>query len=89
MIDGNAGRLIYRGYDIHDLAANLTFEEVAYLLWNGDLPTKTQLAELNKRLIMERSIPADLKATIRNLPRTSNTLDVFEPPSQRSGRAFR
>ena len=77
MIDGNAGRLIYRGYDIHDLAANLAFEEVAYLLWNGNLPTKTQLADLNKRLIMERSIPADLKATIRNLPRTSNTLDVL------------
>jgi len=77
MIDGNAGRLIYRGYDIHDLAANLAFEEVAYLLWNGDLPTRTQLGDLNKRLSMERSIPADLKATIRNLPRTSNTLDVL------------
>lgn len=77
MIDGNAGRLIYRGYDIHDLAANLAFEEVAYLLWNGDLPTRTQLGDLNKRLSMERSIPVDLKATIRNLPRTSNTLDVL------------
>ena len=77
MIDGNAGRLIYRGYDIHDLAANLTFEEVAYLLWNGDLPTRTQLGDLNKRLSMERPIPANLKATIRNLPRTSNTLDVL------------
>jgi len=77
MIDGNAGRLIYRGYDIHDLAANLAFEEVAYLLWNDDLPTRTQLGDLTKRLSMERSIPADLKATIRNLPRTSNTLDVL------------
>ena len=77
MIDGNAGRLIYRGYDIHDLAANLTFEEVAYLLWNDDLPTRTQLGDLTKRLSMERSIPAYLKATIRNLPRTSNTLDVL------------
>jgi len=77
MIDGNAGRLIYRGYDIHDLAANVTFEEVAYLLWNGDLPTRTQLGDMNKRLSMERPIPANLKATIRNLPRTSNTLDVL------------
>jgi citrate synthase len=77
MIDGNAGRLIYRGYDIHDLTANLTFEEAAYLLWNGDLPTKTQLDDLNKRLSMERPIPANLKATIRNLPRNSNTLDVL------------
>lgn len=77
MIDGNAGRLIYRGYDIHDLTANLTFEEAAYLLWNGELPTKTQLDDLNKRLSMERPIPANLKVTIRNLPRNSNTLDVL------------
>lgn len=77
MIDGTAGRLVYRGYDIHDLAATLAFEEVAYLLWNGDLPTRTQLADLNKRLSLERSIPADLKASIRKLPRTSNTLDVL------------
>ena len=77
MIDGNAGRLIYRGYDIHDLAANLTFEEVAYLLWNGDLPTSNQLADLKKRLSMERPIPTNLKTMVRNLPRTSNTLDVL------------
>ena len=77
MIDGNAGRLIYRGYDIHDLTVNLTFEEAAYLLWNGELPTKTQLDDLNKRLSMERPIPANLKVTIRNLPRNSNTLDVL------------
>ncbi len=77
LIDGNAGRLIYRGYDIHDLAANLTFEEVAYLLWNGELPTRAQLADLKKRLSEERSIPMHLKDTIRNLPRSSNTLDVL------------
>jgi len=77
MIDGNAGRLIYRGYDIHDLAANLTFEEAAYLLWYGDLPTRPQLDGLKKQLSAERPIPANLKAMIRNLPRSSNTLDVL------------
>ncbi len=77
LIDGNQGRLIYRGYDIHDLAANLAFEEVAYLLWNGELPTLTQLAALKKRLSEERPIPTQLKDTIRNLPRSSNTLDVL------------
>jgi citrate synthase len=77
MIDGNAGRLIYRGYDIHDLTANLTFEEVAYLLWYGELPTRTQLDDLKKQLSAERAIPANLKAMIRNLPRFSNTLDVL------------
>ncbi len=77
LIDGNTGRLIYRGYDIHDLAANLSFEETVYLLWNGDLPTRSQLADLKKRLGEERTIPANLQATIRNLPRSSNTLDVL------------
>jgi citrate synthase len=85
LIDGNAGRLIYRGYDIHDLAANLAFEEVAYLVWNGDLPTRTQLADLKKRLSEERSIPATLKAMIRNLPRSSNTLDVLRTATSTLG----
>ena len=76
-IDGNAGRLIYRGYDIHDLAAHLSFEEVAYLLWNGELPTRTQLADLRKNLSEQRPIPNNLKAMILGLPRSSNTLDVL------------
>lgn len=76
-IDGNAGRLIYRGYDIHDLASNLSFEEVAYLLWNGELPNKDQLAELKKRLTQERLIPSSLMGTIRKLPTTSDSLDVL------------
>ncbi len=42
LIDGEAGRLVYRGYDIHDLAEQSTFEEVTYLLWYGHLPTTTQ-----------------------------------------------
>jgi citrate synthase len=77
MIDGNEGHLIYRGYDIHDLAANLAFEEVAYLLWYGDLPTRTQLSDLKKRLGEERPIHGNLKALIRSLPLASNTLDVL------------
>lgn len=43
-IDGKAGRLFYRGYDIHDLAGRTTFEEIAYLLQRGTLPTRDQLA---------------------------------------------
>jgi len=77
LIDGNAGRLIYRGYDIHDLAANVTFEEAAYLLWNGELPTRRQLAEFNKQLSDERSISEKLKALILSLPPSANTLDVL------------
>ena len=39
-LDGTAGRLIYRGYNIHDLARTTTFEEIAYLLWYGHLPNR-------------------------------------------------
>lgn len=77
LIDGNLGRLFYRGYDIHDLATMVTFEEVAYLLWNGELPTQTQLATLKKRFSQERAIPAQVKELVRSVPRSSNTLDVL------------
>ena len=46
-IDGAKGTLIYGGYDIQDLAAHCTFEEVTYLLWNGHLPDRIQLDHLN------------------------------------------
>jgi len=76
-IDGNAGRLIYRGYDIHDLSSNLSFEEVAHLLWSGDLPTQNQLSDLKKHLTAERPIPDSLKNAIRRLPTSSDSLDVL------------
>ena len=56
-IDGAQGRLIYRGYDIRELAEHSTFEEVAYLLWYGRLPTTHQLDELRKRLASLRVLP--------------------------------
>src|SRR5688572_33425334 len=42
-VNGQTGQLIYRGYDIHDLVENTTFEEVVYLLWYGKLPTRAEL----------------------------------------------
>jgi citrate synthase len=45
-LDGANGRLAYRGYDIADLARHAAFEEVAYLLWHGELPTRAQLDAL-------------------------------------------
>jgi citrate synthase len=76
-IDGNAGKLIYRGYDIHDLASSLSFEEVAYLLLNGDLPNKRQLQDFSISLVRERAIPPHMKTAIRSLPATANALDVL------------
>ena len=56
-IDGNAGVLSYRGYNIHTLADHATFEEVIYLLWNGKLPTKGELDALKSELTAERDLP--------------------------------
>src|SRR5690242_15955621 len=68
-IDGNAGKLIYRGYDIADLVENATFEEVAFLLWDGKLPNKTELATLKKQLGESASLPEHVVTILRSLPR--------------------
>jgi citrate synthase len=55
-IDGKAGRLFYRGYDIHDLAGRTSFEETAHLLQHGSLPNRAQLAEYGAELVRGRSL---------------------------------
>ncbi|WP_255151167.1 citrate synthase [Halorarius halobius] len=66
-IDGDAGRLIYRGYDIEDLAEGATFEEVVYLLWHGELPTESELSEFNESLVAARSVDDAVLDTVRAL----------------------
>jgi len=56
-IDGEEGILSYRGYNIHTLADNATFEEVIFLLWNGHLPRREELAQLKSGLVAHRPIP--------------------------------
>src|SRR5437762_13103704 len=65
-IDGNKGILSYRGFNIHTLAANATFEETAYLLWFGALPNAAQLADLKSKLAAERKIPAEVAAFLKS-----------------------
>src|SRR5579859_5891645 len=76
-VEGTAGRLIYRGYNIHDLARNATFEEIAYLLWFDKLPNRTELAQLHSKLAAQRTIPAPVMETIRLLPKTTDPMDVL------------
>ena len=76
-IDGLQGRLLYQGYDIRDLAAHSTFEEVAYLLWYGRLPTASQLADLRARFGALRTLPPELVAQIASLPVESTPMDVL------------
>lgn len=67
-IDGERGELIYRGYDIRELAGKATFEEVIYLLWNGDLPNQDQLAEFRAQLRPNFAIPERVFDLLRCLP---------------------
>ena len=73
-IDGEKGELIYAGYDIDDLARNTTFEEVTYLLWNGRLPNRDELQELNQQLVAERSLPREILAMLQGFPRDSDAM---------------
>ncbi|MGQ0485550.1 MAG: citrate/2-methylcitrate synthase [Hyphomicrobiales bacterium] len=63
-IDGKAGELRYRGYSIHDLAQYSTFEETAYLLLHGELPSRAQLAEFDGALKAARKLPPQILAII-------------------------
>jgi len=76
-VDGLAGRLIYRGYNIHDLARTTTFEEVAHLLWFGHLPNKKELADLRARFAAERTIPEEVMQVIRTMPAQAEPMDVL------------
>src|SRR5437667_273094 len=76
-IDGNRGILSYRGFNIHTLAANATFEETAYLLWFGALPNQKQLADLKAQLAAERKLPSQVIDFLRSLPKGAIPMDVL------------
>ncbi len=76
-VEGTAGRLIYRGYNIHDLARTTSFEEVAHLLWFGHLPTTTELANLKAQLAAQRTLPEAVVQVIHALPATAEPMDVL------------
>jgi citrate synthase len=76
-IDGIRGTLAYRGYDIHELAQYSTYEEVAYLLWHGELPTRTQLERLRKELVAQRTLSPEITAIIARFPPTADPMDVL------------
>jgi citrate synthase len=70
-IDGDRGILSYRGFNIHTLADNATFEEVIYLLWHGTLPKQTELDALKAHLVRYRPIPPEVVSflgTVSKMP---------------------
>src|SRR5262250_2600192 len=75
-IDGLEGVLSYRGYNIHTLADNATFEEVIFLLWNGWLPKRDELEELKKELAANRGILPAIVDFLKSVPQSS-PMDVL------------
>ncbi|HTR22029.1 MAG TPA: citrate/2-methylcitrate synthase [Gemmatimonadales bacterium] len=74
---GEEGRLIYRGYDINDLAEHSTFEETAYLLIHGDLPTRDQLKRFTTEIRSSQKLDRVVQRAIRDAPPTANPMDVL------------
>lgn len=76
-VNGIEGKLIYQGYDIHDLAEHSTFEEVVYLLWNGKLPTQAELDELTERLRRNYEVPVQVIESMKAFPKEADPMDVL------------
>jgi citrate synthase len=77
-IDGEKGILIYRGYRIEDLAEKSSFMEVAYLVLNGTLPDKKELADFENRVKEARQVPEFIYDSFKQLPKESNPMDVVQ-----------
>ncbi|WP_435155993.1 citrate synthase [Haladaptatus sp. DFWS20] len=66
-IDGDAGKLVYRGYTIEDLARDASYEEVLYLLWHGELPTRDELNSFSESMADERAVDGGVMEIVREL----------------------
>lgn len=76
-IDGQKGELIYAGYNIDTLAENATFEEVCFLLWNDRLPNKSELDELNEKMIGQRKLPEPVLTYIQSTNKEAEPMAVL------------
>ena len=77
-IDGEAGILAYRGYDISDLVENSTFEETALLLLDGELPGKSALDDFDRQLRGERKLKYNVREIMKNLPPTGHPMEMLQ-----------
>ena len=77
MVNPQTNSLTYRGYPVQDLCRRCTFEEVAYLLWHGELPTRDQLAVQNRAERAQRALDPVIAATLAGLPLTAHPMDTL------------
>ena len=82
---GLGNGLNYRGYDIADLALKCNFEEVAYLLLEGELPNKEQLAEITAKIQAGRELPQNVKDVLKALPASSHPMDIMKTATSALG----
>src|SRR5215467_6029767 len=91
-IDGIKGILAYRGYNIHELATNSTFEETCYLLWFGRLPKQGELDDLTKKMTAGRAVPNEVINALKAMPKKAlpmemlrtavSTLSMYDPEAE-------
>lgn len=77
LVDGEKGRLTYRGYDVRKLTKTLTFEEVAYLLWYGELSKGREVEEFIQKIKDHRAISPLQWEVLQALPRDMSLMDVI------------
>jgi len=78
LVDGAAGKLVYRGYFVPDLAGKVSFEEVAYLLFYEQLPKQEELENFKKQLVSQRSIPPEVIAALKTRPKDALPMDILQ-----------
>ncbi len=76
-VDPASNSLLYRGYPVQELAARCSFEEVAWLLWHGELPTAQELAGLQAEERVQRALSDRLRAVVDRMPSTAHPMDVL------------
>lgn len=89
LVDGVNGQLLYRGYDISDLAEHSSFEETCFLLLNGQLPTRTQLKEFSKQVAADRRLPPAALRFVRQVSKDGNPMDQLRTAISLLGMADR
>jgi citrate synthase len=77
MVNPESNSLTYRGYPVQELARQCSFEEVAYLIWHGELPGPTQLAAQNRAERAQRTLDPIIAATLIGLPATAHPMDIL------------
>src|SRR5437868_2619298 len=84
-IDGKAGRLFYRGYDIHDLTGRTTFEETAYLLQRGHLPNAAELEAYGAELVAGRELGSLVSANFTEIAEKQKPMEALRTLVSLSG----